>query len=1195
MNVIDHMAMAGGYNPGQGYNAGNVLPTGTVAIDADIIRTSMQWLKTFDDMGARGGTEHMLRMFFDEHMQSGASGATGPVLSREQFSNAALIPLLVTYTGLMMNTRQRGSLQALTNLLSVLHTPEKIPIKKVQFILRFKNCGQVLAQKGQMTTKVGGVSTSYNDITITMERYVAGFSIGDQELFLESDPAEVITALAEKMQSLETTWGLTMVHLHAVYVSRQPSLTQRMLMSNVLHQPDNNFMGKILQICFAEHLMCGALNRSQYNLQRVLTSLSEIIKSDTGEIIAVVPQLITDCGKLALDKVRIVSNKQRYTYNPNRPNGMEGYALFGRVNSDPNNDTYTISNSRRMLQIVGTRRPDDNLTDVAPDKVGDTVEVDMIKLENGHHCFVATIDSTPFDLSPNADSCDAPLKQAGVKRVFFTVGACPDAYQHYCNSGFFGAANSPSGSISPKTVCEANPGVTYYMDYDTNRVAKVTLESIHQMVAHEELFDATLAWEMWTQVFNADQLGFVNEEESAELLRMTAKQRRQSPLLMFETNPRMMFAVSTANKHHAVKYQLGETNSFVYYVPRMVLGNASACSDFNNEMVGCIGSLAHLVQDSVHHLTNLVAYISKNLSNVRPAQVRAMRRIAVDTMVSADIVDALKILVAEAALTDPICQVKYLSVYAKAMNLASQPVDLDVLDATRDAAIANNTAVAADPNASQGDKDIATAARDGAMQASLEGREQIVLTEYVRDNNGVLTKLYDMIVGAHKDIDCLVDTVYAFEDYNAILAAATPLIYDPAHNLPADSRYLKFMYGIAMPAVSVNIDRPSLSTLVPDNKNDQLLPLTLDSMDDGVFVTHASALHPYHSASITAYRPLFRTRHEMLMKRFSNCTMVRVLALMHYWTFWNATTMENHFDKLYYSGLSYLVVRHMKFKGYNVAAMPPKSSRMLVGNRAAAFPTTTWLNTEFKQTMDMAMAPMDMTSIGVVCNNVYITDVKGMSDQFDPHNPDCNLIFDSYNDYLPEGIDNYQGGGGLLSVHGRFDNVGNVTTDMDPISGHYTELPTSFFKTSVLFNRTKTVLLNNVYTEDSSVGMMEAALNVNSFTESVPGHIVAAIERGLTQANIVTQVITGSQKAQTIFTRQFGAMSTDDYAVGFGSSTLLRGGPSSHLHPELQPRISSIGGLSPNAAFGQTDNDPKFMSAFMKQIAIARASMARSF
>ena len=189
-------------------------------------------------------------------------------------------------------------------------------------------------------------------------------------------------------------------------------------------------------------------------------------------------------------------------------------------------------------------------------------------------------------------------------------------------------------------------------------------------------------------------------------------------------------------------------------------------------------------------------------------------------------------------------------------------------------------------------------------------------------------------------------------------------------------------------------------------------------------------------------------------------------------------------------------------------------------------------------------------------------------------------------------MNNYQPGKGLLSVHGRFDDIDNHQAP--DFTNSYVYPPTAYLKTSCILDAVRDNLRNQ-FTETSSLGILQEALNVGTFPESLPSHILDAVKTGIKSTDIMSQVIDPHGQGGTIFNNKFGGMFSEDYVVGAGASGLLRADHFTGVIKEFTPRISSVGGLNANAIFGDKASDPAFMNAFNKQFTMAKLNNARSF
>ena len=1103
--------------------AGGGLKNGMVLENKHLEKAQI-WTAEFDKHGVKAGMERLLGMYFSERSSAGPAGADPVALSKDSFNTEVIVPLLLTHTGLLMTLEQQGTMKALTSLVSTKHVPESLPMKAGVFLLKFKTHQQPLAIPGQMSTKVPTAGAYFHNIETKLEKRVAGFSMGELDFLFENNPEEIIGLLAEKLESLSTTWGLTAIFLHAQYAASQPSVSQLLLTHQLMHQP-RDLYAKLLQYCFMDHMMCGAINRAPDNIRVLLGSFGDHLRlSEDKEFVVLFPQRISEgVAKYSKQNVLKVSD-DKIVYTTKPTNGVEHYCHFGSAKP--------VSAPQTELVIPS------------------------MSLPNGTTAHLISISGS------GGENPAGPLITQGVKRLYATIGACPDVYESKCHPGYFDTESDTS--VCPKTVTEHSPGTTYIMDFDRNTTAKLTVQQCNKHIAAQTLFIPTDAAESWFKTFKKEHLGFINEAKTAAMLKMSKKDMLASPLMMYETNPRMMWVMSPNNKGFPVKYSTqqstGTPGSYIYYIPRAVLGNASPCSTFANEIVGAVGQLSHMVKSFTSHLTDLVDRMVAEMDRVNPVEIRRYRQLdnmgAPTTTGNGDattLLAAISNMVLNPGLfTDPTCQCVFLEIF--------------------DSAVKNNDAL---------------------------------LMAYMAANSSFLYKLVNTIRGAIKEINQLIGTIYESSAYNAIMGANQAIIVNSPGvsfmNLDKYEKYLKFAYGIIMPALTDRVEVANggahegdiLSRAVSNDA-------TVGYIKNGVFVSKdytsstSTFLHPYGApaADICLVRPLFMTRLKMLHKTFAGTPMIKILALMHYWTAYNHVTLEKHLDKMYYSGLAYMAIRQVTFNGHSIAGVPIKGARMLLGNKYAGFPVATWEQTEYKQCMEMGVIPTDIESIGITVPNAFMSDIEGLGSSLDlKASPRGILIVDSYNCYLPEAISTHQPGMSMLPVQGRFNGIDDLT--MPDISGLFCQLPTAFLASSDLIRQARVAHVG--YGSDSSLGLIDSALDVKSFMEGLPQPIRGAVDEGYGTKEMLTQVINSRKRPTHIFEKTFGGLFTEDYVVGAGSSAMLKGGSGQVLNPELMPRIVSHGGINANAIYGSSSADPPFMAAFTKQFSVAKVTNHRTF
>ncbi|AIC32447.1 major capsid protein [Cyprinid herpesvirus 3] len=190
---------------------------------------------------------------------------------------------------------------------------------------------------------------------------------------------------------------------------------------------------------------------------------------------------------------------------------------------------------------------------------------------------------------------------------------------------------------------------------------------------------------------------------------------------------------------------------------------------------------------------------------------------------------------------------------------------------------------------------------------------------------------------------------------------------------------------------------------------------------------------------------LGHARASRLRRSFNTCPLVALAMATHYSLVVNQKNVLN-FDKFYYSGWSYLVVRRLEFEAGGFSVMPVQSHLLVVGNSKFDLAQEIGLDGQFclRSMMRYAVVPLGVLGQGVYFPASFIRNVKGLGleyvnhlqskprysmNSFD-HKSACMHAF--IMDWAPSMHPPIQGAatgvGPILSANGRFNPLlGNVS------------------------------------------------------------------------------------------------------------------------------------------------------------------------
>ncbi|KAL3997044.1 hypothetical protein ACER0C_009700 [Sarotherodon galilaeus] len=132
--------------------------------------------------------------------------------------------------------------------------------------------------------------------------------------------------------------------------------------------------------------------------------------------------------------------------------------------------------------------------------------------------------------------------------------------------------------------------------------------------------------------------------------------------------------------------------------------------------------------------------------------------------------------------------------------------------------------------------------------------------------------------------------------------------------------------------------------------------------------------------------------------------LAKFLLGVHYSTLLTSRVIQDHYDTKYYSGLSYLMFRGLRFTGCGISLMPQKSMLYTLGTGVICKPTShnTHQVLTVNQYCESTIIPDTMDSPGLHMSNMYMKDLRGGDVHIDTQSPFDVVVADAFNGFCPE-------------------------------------------------------------------------------------------------------------------------------------------------------------------------------------------------
>lgn len=1040
-----------------------------------------------------------------------------PTASNTSVVTDATVLMSQAYMGVTLFRQQRETTRLMAGFLyKTLIPDDKVPTG-TKFIRKYRITDQREAQYGTYDTITNGVqSTEYSEEFRPTSKVV---SMQFGSLLSVTVPSVAADLITRELEKCSTSWELTRTIELLQYCAAQPTLIDRI----VRQTRTAGRAERLDDVLTMAELTCGMVNIQPDTFSCALENARRVLESERPEVLImgdslfrIISQRSGGLGPHLVTEETVLSPEFAvYTMENETTNSSGGHEFVMREL------TARDSTGSGLPFVQGSLYQESSKVNYIISGAGSTdkvpiVHVDNVQMEHGS----SRNTSTEHKAFSNAD---------GFKWEYFTVGCTAPVVSQL--NPYALLHSKDADELNYKHVAQRSPSSTFLHRYD-GAVVEVALRTIHDPGNPVELFTRPrrvyLQNELNSLMAGGDGAIIITKAKMLELAKVRdwyAKTNNPASVLEFDM------------RHMAVPWE----NEWVVR-PRFALFNSSGMNSIENEIAQIGSELLACFGESTH------------AQNVNSAL---------------EFID-------HALLHSP---------------------DVDGMLTVRNEALAGNNTVAflTDVNWTRSRSywslltdPICTIALQRALLTKEKGtglspQEQTILLQLEDLINGVLV-LFSAIVGKRSN------SVLSHMGFFCIPNGNESQGY-PADYTVNDIDYCNIMYWVVLPAMGAKVYRATSSTAAVQytpamqgeglGRLDAELNLTTAEQptvprlsgnafftktaltDDWVDVTGSFAPtagfsdtnHPgFHPTSLVTYMWAAR------IQRLAGVTnyLAKFLMGIHYSTLLTRRVICEHYDTKYYSGLSYLMFRGLRFTGCGVAIMPQKSTLYTLGTGIICKPTShnNHQLLTVNQYCESVIIPDTMDSPGLYMANMYMKDLRGGDVHIDTKGPFDMVIADACNGFCPESDTSCGTRRPYIFTTGRSERlVSSITRDPRMRTEGYTCMPTLMRPfTSVLALKNKSFARSRT-DEESNLRLFCKTQHVVDLDKGVLDAMSDPFKDTVERAS-------GNKRITDIMHKELGVAFCGTYSVGLTSDKKLKCHSyevSESLVDRLAPRISGTG------------------------------------
>lgn len=1063
-----------------------------------------------------------------------ASAANSSVVSE------ATLQISQAHMGVGLFKQQKDTSRLLAGFVYKTLVPDGMVPKGTRFCKRYRITDQREAQEGTYDTVGNGVQTKEYSQLFQHTAKVVTMQFGC--LLSVSVPSVAKDLIARELQRVYTSWELTRTIDILKYCAAQPTLTDRIVQRSKMFSRAE----RLDAILVMAELLCGTVNLQPNSVLCALGNARRVLGSDRPDVLVMGDTLFRvlsqkgscNCvsSQIISEDTKLIPEFSVYTMVNENSKGSGAYEFTMQLLTRESvglDKLRFVDDSRFVDDAVEMKVHYINLGGGPVDKIP-IVHVDAVQMEHGSDRDTSTEHKAFANIG-------------GFKWEYVTVGCTPPALGQLDPCHVLSRGES---EITYKQLANRSPRVSYLHQYDGS-VVPVTLREVHSTGNTKDLFTSARRMQLQTDVNallrgNPAAISFEQMVSLANTREWYSKIKNPACVLEFDARE-MVVPVMNRNGHAA-----DLTPEKWVVRPRVALYNSSSMNSIENE-IAQIGSelLAQFEDcDSVDNLQDAMLFLEQGLYHTQGLDTMVAMR---DNILQDHEIDEFQSddWVQHRAywywLTDPICAV------AVRKKLAAK--------------------------------------EDRKMIHEKERRVLLELEKLIHN----LVKVFLRVVGERRNsVLASLPACFNWTPYQGVGAdPTTPRGYPTTFTLE-EVDYCNLMYWVVLPILGARVYRKEnrlageATTLhVLDYKEGEYNLTQELQLDNATCITVPRLNGTCAFAKNTPLRwtdvselfgPTSFTGGSSTQTGFDESSLVtyvwairvakladignlvaKVLMGIHYSTLVTHNVICNHYDVKYYSGMSYLLFRGIRFTGCGVSLMQQKSALYTLGTEIKCKPTAHNTHQVFtvNQYCESCVIPETLDSPGVHIPNLYMKDLRGGEVTIGGEGPFQMVVADAFNGFCPESDSACGFRRPYIFTHGRSERF-NGAVLKDPLMrcDAYTCMPTLLTPFSSARRRQGSRTAKRNRGEEES--------NHRLFREAL--HVVE-LERG--ELDVIQDIfrdtadrVNGEKPVSDVMTSTLGVAFCGTYGIGFTSDKKLlhtEDDKTEALVERLAPRISGTG------------------------------------
>lgn len=1057
--------------------------------------------------------------------------------NNSSISAQATLVMSQAHMGVILFRQQKYTSRLLAGFVYKMLVPDEAVPVGMRFRRHYRITDQLEAQEGTYDTVTNRVQSREYSQVFQHTSKVVTMQFG--ALLNITVPSKAKDMIKRELDSASTSWEITRTIEVLKYCAAQPTLTDMVAQRTRTYSRAE----KLDAILMMAELMCGMINLQPDSFLCVLENARRMLASDKPEVIIMGDTLF-----------RVISQKSTSST-------IGSHIVTENTKITPEFSVYTMANE--ITRVCGSY--DFTMQQLTRDTLGDKdlpftdqscfqdgsvdMKVSYIRMGGGpgDKIPIVYVDGVQMEHGTTNTSTEHKTlcNSEGHKWEFATVGCTAPALSQISPCHIL--SSKDSDEINYKHLAQRSPSTSYIHQYD-GAVACVSLRELHPVGNLRELFTLERRTVLQNHVNtlmrgNPDAIPVETLASLALTRDWYSKLKNPASVLEFDTRNMVVPRPQMGSQGQGS----GVPERWVVR-PRVALFNSSSMNSIDNEIAQIGSELLTHFGDAEHAkpLTENLTFLEQALNYEHGVEsMCAMRRKILTGAPVSDIEDSNTWTNGRAFwswFADPIC-----AVYVRRI-------------------LANKEA-----------------------NSTITERERSVLVQLEGLMNS-LNELFKGIVGIRN---------------NSVIASIPACFmtngnYVSQHGYPPNFTmnnvdYCNLMYWIVLPTLGARVYRPRATahrsgdeydcTPIVYRQHERNLTNELNLNNQSVLTVRrlswdcafakvapenwddvselfepTSSVHKkctdsgFAETSVVTY--MWAIRLQKLAGIRNN--LAKVLLGIHYSTLLTHNVIQEHYDTKYYSGMSYLLFRGVRFTGCGVSLMQQKSALYTLGTQIICKPTAhnTHQVGTVTQSMESVVIPETLESPGVYMPNLYMKDVRGGDVHINTGGPFDMVVADAFNGFCPESDSASGYRRPFLFTTGRSERLnGRITQDPRMRVEAYTCMPTllhPFSSTLRAKNRYASKKRDN---EQSNHKLFCNTVHMVEFENSVLDPIGDPFKDTVDRVN-------GEKRTTDIMQPCLGVAFCATYGIGLTSDAKLmcdKDDTRETLVDRLAPRISGTG------------------------------------